>query len=276
MTELIRRLDPGRFKVHVACFHREGAWLPRVVERAASVVEFPIHGFARPSTVWQLMQRSPGGAGANALRWCRHAICTRTSSACLERPWPGCRSVSAAGGSSTPTRPTGRSVFSGWPIASATKVAANSPAARADARAGRSRASSIVVIPNGLDLNAFADAKANRIHPDHHHRRQPAAGEEPRDAAGRGGAAAADPSRPAVSDRRRRPAAPRARRAVARARTRPRTSSSWDIGKTSRRCSRRRTPSSCPRGPRRFPTARSRRWRPAFRSWPATSAGCAI
>ena len=55
MTELIRRLDPARFRVHVACFHREGAWLPRVVERAASVVEFPIHGFARPSTVWQLL-----------------------------------------------------------------------------------------------------------------------------------------------------------------------------------------------------------------------------
>ena len=62
MIELIRRLDPARFRVHVACFHREGAWLPRVIERAASVVEFPIHGFARPSTVWQLFKFA---------RWCR-------------------------------------------------------------------------------------------------------------------------------------------------------------------------------------------------------------
>ncbi len=62
MTELIRRLDPARFSVHVACFHREGAWLPRVVERAARSSEFPIHGFARPATVWQLFEFA---------RWCR-------------------------------------------------------------------------------------------------------------------------------------------------------------------------------------------------------------
>ena len=30
MTELIRRLDPDRFAVHVACFEKAGAWLPRV------------------------------------------------------------------------------------------------------------------------------------------------------------------------------------------------------------------------------------------------------
>ena len=48
MTELVRRLDPVRFRVHVACFERRGAWLPRVAERAASIVEFPIRGFARP------------------------------------------------------------------------------------------------------------------------------------------------------------------------------------------------------------------------------------
>ena len=33
MIELIRRLDPSRFRVHVACFDRAGAWLPRVAER---------------------------------------------------------------------------------------------------------------------------------------------------------------------------------------------------------------------------------------------------
>ena len=34
--ELIRRLSRERFDVHVACFHREGAWLPRAEELASS------------------------------------------------------------------------------------------------------------------------------------------------------------------------------------------------------------------------------------------------
>jgi L-malate glycosyltransferase len=62
MTELIRRLDRRRFQVRVACFHREGAWLPRVAE-VAPVTEFPIRGFARPATVSQ---------AAAFARWCRH------------------------------------------------------------------------------------------------------------------------------------------------------------------------------------------------------------
>src|SRR5215212_6857589 len=55
MSELIRRLDPERFQVHVACFEKAGAWLPRVAERAASIAEFPIHGFARPATFRKLL-----------------------------------------------------------------------------------------------------------------------------------------------------------------------------------------------------------------------------
>ena len=61
MTELIQRLDRSRFDVHVACFHKEGAWLSRV-EACAPVTEFPIRGFARPATLAR--------AGSFA-RWCR-------------------------------------------------------------------------------------------------------------------------------------------------------------------------------------------------------------
>src|SRR5512140_3342724 len=61
MTELIQRLDRSRFDVHVACFHREGAWLPRV-EACAPVTEFPIGGFARPATI---------ARAASFARWCR-------------------------------------------------------------------------------------------------------------------------------------------------------------------------------------------------------------
>ncbi len=61
MSELIQRLDRRRFDVHVACFHREGAWLPRV-EASAPVSVFPIRGFARPQTLAQ---------AAAFARWCR-------------------------------------------------------------------------------------------------------------------------------------------------------------------------------------------------------------
>jgi L-malate glycosyltransferase len=59
--ELIRRLDRGRFEVHVACFHRRGRWLSRAESAAASIEEFSIRGFARPSTLRQLFA---------FVRWC--------------------------------------------------------------------------------------------------------------------------------------------------------------------------------------------------------------
>src|SRR5690348_4997446 len=61
MTELIQRLDRTRFDVRVACFHREGAWLPRV-EACAPVTEFPVFGFSRPATL---------ARAAEFARWCR-------------------------------------------------------------------------------------------------------------------------------------------------------------------------------------------------------------
>ena len=61
MTELIQRIDRSRFDVHVACFHKVGAWLERV-EACAPVTEFPIHGFARPATL---------ARAAAFARWCR-------------------------------------------------------------------------------------------------------------------------------------------------------------------------------------------------------------
>lgn len=60
--ELIRRLSRDRVEVHVACLHRRGAWRQRVEEAAASVAEFPIASFSRPSTARQL---------AAFVRWCR-------------------------------------------------------------------------------------------------------------------------------------------------------------------------------------------------------------
>ena len=129
MIELIRRLDPARFRVHVACFHREGAWLPRVVERAASVVEFPIHGFARPSTVWQLFKFA---------RWCRRERIAVVQTCDLYANTFGLPGAALAGvpvriGSRrelNPDKTDGQIRLQRLAYRFATKVAANSQAAR--------------------------------------------------------------------------------------------------------------------------------------------------
>src|SRR5262249_13814340 len=53
MIELIRRLDPLRWHVHVPCFRDVGAWRGRVREAAASVTEFPVRSFVRSDAIDQ-------------------------------------------------------------------------------------------------------------------------------------------------------------------------------------------------------------------------------
>jgi glycosyltransferase involved in cell wall biosynthesis len=48
MVELMRRLDPGQWDVHVACFHKTGRWLGPALERAATIEEFPLRTFRHP------------------------------------------------------------------------------------------------------------------------------------------------------------------------------------------------------------------------------------
>src|SRR5207245_8549447 len=61
MIELVRRLDRARWAVHVACFHRRGAWFPRVAE-VAPVTVFPVRSFRGPGVIRQMWLFS---------RWCR-------------------------------------------------------------------------------------------------------------------------------------------------------------------------------------------------------------
>jgi glycosyltransferase involved in cell wall biosynthesis len=62
MTELVRRLDPARWQVHVGCFRAEGAWLERVRE-VAPVTDFEVRSLRSSQTLAQ----------ANAFaRWCTH------------------------------------------------------------------------------------------------------------------------------------------------------------------------------------------------------------
>ena len=159
MTELIRRLDSGRFDVHVACFHREGGWLPRIVERAASIVEFPIHGFARRGTARQFLSFA---------RWCRRERIAVVQTCDLYTNIFGLPGAALAG---VPVRIGSRRELnpdkSAWQIRMqrhayrfATKVVANSPAAAQILEHEGLAPTSIAMISNGLDLAAFPAHKA--------------------------------------------------------------------------------------------------------------------
>ncbi|HEX6973426.1 MAG TPA: glycosyltransferase [Vicinamibacterales bacterium] len=158
MTELIRRLDPRRFAVHVACFHREGAWLPRVAERAASVVEFPISGFARPSTFSEMLRFA---------RWCRRERIAVVQTCDLYANTFGLPGAALAGvpvriGSRrelNPDKSRGQIALQRAAYRAATKVVANSQAARQMLEREGLATGSIAVIPNGIDTAAFAGRK---------------------------------------------------------------------------------------------------------------------
>jgi L-malate glycosyltransferase len=56
MSELIRRLDPQQFRIHVACFRKTGAWLPRVEAVAVEVAQFRLRSFKSPASVITLLE----------------------------------------------------------------------------------------------------------------------------------------------------------------------------------------------------------------------------
>src|SRR4051812_17262366 len=158
MSELIRRLDPGRFKVHVACLHKRGAWLPRVAERAASVIEFPIQGFARAATVAQMVAFA---------RWCRRERIAVVQTCDLYAnifglPGAALARVPVRIGSRrelNPDKSPGQIRLQRLAYRSATKVVANSQAARHILEAEGLEPRSIAVVPNGVDLGSVVRRK---------------------------------------------------------------------------------------------------------------------
>ena len=61
MVELARRLDPSRFRVHLACFHRQGPLLDDVPPWIP-IREFPVRGFVNVAAVGRLIK---------FVSWCR-------------------------------------------------------------------------------------------------------------------------------------------------------------------------------------------------------------
>ena len=156
MTELIRRLDPERFTVHVACFEKAGAWLPRVAERAASIAEFPIHGFARPATFRAVL---------NFASWCKQRRIAVVQTCDLYANIFGLAGAALAGvpvriGSRrelNPDKTPGQIRLQRLAYRCATRVVANSAAARQMLLSEGLAPASVAVIPNGVDVAAYPD-----------------------------------------------------------------------------------------------------------------------
>ncbi len=154
MIELVRRLDPSRWLVHVACFRTEGDWFPRAAECAHSVAAFPIDGFARRSTVSQLRAFA---------RWCKEQEIALVHTTDL---YSNIFFLPGAALAGVPVRiGSRREIAAGKSLAQlalqrasyacAHHVVANATAVASRLRAEGVRASRIAVVPNGLDLSRF-------------------------------------------------------------------------------------------------------------------------
>jgi L-malate glycosyltransferase len=161
MTELIRRLDHSRFEVHVASFHRRGAWLARAEEHAASVAEFPIAGFRRASTFAQ---------ARSFAAWCRERSIALVHTTDLYANIFGLPAAAMAGvpvrignrREINPDKSPAQIALQRAAYACAHVVVANSAAAGHRLARERVPRSRIRVIPNGIELEAYGPSNNDR------------------------------------------------------------------------------------------------------------------
>jgi glycosyltransferase involved in cell wall biosynthesis len=161
MSELIRRLDRDKFVVHAACFRRGGQWLQRVEQHAASIVEFPIDGFARPAALRQLSRFA---------EWCRREQIALVQTSDFYSNVFGLTGALLGGvkvriGSRrelNPDKSAGQIRLQRLAYRAATRIVANSPAA-ADMLAQEGVANrKISIIPNGLESSAYLEPRRSR------------------------------------------------------------------------------------------------------------------
>jgi glycosyltransferase involved in cell wall biosynthesis len=161
MIELVRRLDPGRWAVHVVCIHAEGAWFSRAAEAAVSLASFPIRSFAQAATVSRI------GACAAWLRQRRIAV-VHTSEL-----YSNIFFLPAAAAARVPVRiGSRREVNAGKSLGQialqrasytcAHRIVANAAAVRTRLRREGIPARRISVVPNGLELERFPPRTGDR------------------------------------------------------------------------------------------------------------------
>jgi L-malate glycosyltransferase len=155
MTELVRRLDPSRWEVHLACFEAKGPWFDRAAEHAVSVAEFPVTSFMQPDALRQMW---------NFARWCRRrriavVQATEIYSNIFALPAAALAGVPARVGSRrgiNTDRTRGLVRLQRLTYTCATNVVANSRASADQLRLERVPEHKIAVVPNGLDFGPFA------------------------------------------------------------------------------------------------------------------------
>ena len=159
--ELIRRLSRECFDVHVACFHREGAWLSRAEECAASISAFPIHGFRRASTFKQAQAFG---------RWCRQVDIKAVYTADLYANVFGLPTAAMAGvpvriasrREINPDKSSGQIALQRAAYACAHRIVANCQAAADRLLEERVPGSRIRVIPNGIETSRYPERPQGR------------------------------------------------------------------------------------------------------------------
>jgi L-malate glycosyltransferase len=162
MTELIRRLDPARFDVHVLCARREGRWLSLAEQSAASITELSPGPFMSRRVVRRLLY---------AASWLRvhridvvqtcdlYANIFVLPAAALARVPVR---IASRRGIVSPVATPGLLPLQRAAYAAAHRIVANSEAAAARLRSEMVPADRIVVIPNGIDANLFPPSPCRR------------------------------------------------------------------------------------------------------------------
>ena len=154
MSELVRRLDPARWQVHVGCFRAEGAWLDRVRD-VAPVTDFHVRSLRSAETL--------GRARAFA-RWCRERRIAVLHTADLPSNIFGQPAAALARvpirianrREVNPGRAAHELIAQRIGYACAHRVVANCTAAADRLRLEGVPSRKIAVIPNGLDFEAYA------------------------------------------------------------------------------------------------------------------------
>jgi glycosyltransferase involved in cell wall biosynthesis len=155
MTELVRRLDPARWEVHLACFEAKGPWFERAAGHAASVTEFPVSSFMRPGIAGHI---------SDFARWCRRrriavVQATEIYSNIFALPAALLARVPARIGSRrgiNSDRTRGLVALQRLAFACATKVVANSRASADQLRLEHVPRRKVSLVANGLDLERYA------------------------------------------------------------------------------------------------------------------------
>jgi glycosyltransferase involved in cell wall biosynthesis len=155
MIELTRRLDRRQFHVHLVSFRLDGPWLAQAEHNVASMMEFPITSFRSPSTLGQMRAFA---------KWCRSTGITVLHTTDLYANVFGLPAAAAAGvpvrianrREINPDKSLGLIALQRLAYVFASRVVANSQAAADRLVQERVPRRKISVIPNGLDVAAFA------------------------------------------------------------------------------------------------------------------------